>query len=333
MSERIFWFWSPGIGGHLEVSAYYALPVAFTLWAMATYRVSSMWSVLLATPLYAYVTEGVITPVMYTGGPLVPFFPAWFSFWHGVMAFGLVLLAIRWWLVVEAWKPLTGAAVGLGLFWGVWSSTLRLPENANDAELVEDLGEALTVLGPAAFARYTMLFTAVLMLAHWLLGFVWPHSYTPGRIHKVAVGGLVLAGATMWTVVVLWALPMFVTYVALQRWGLRRHAASADGYDIFARLHGRVRIRALLPLLVIAPTAAGTYATVWKLDPSETTLQVIFYGVIAMQTIAGAGLTVTALRRVRSIPPASPAVRVGLRITRARRSGFRRQSRSAAEVA
>ena len=300
MSERIFWFWSPGLAEHLAVSAFYALPVAFTLWAMATYRVNGVWSVLLAAPLYAYVTEGVITPILYTGGPFVPFFPAWFAFWHGIMAFGFLLLAVRHWLLAQAWKPLALTAVGTGLFWGIWASTLRLPENVNDEELIADLGEPLTVLGPAAFAFYALLFTGVLAAAHWLLGYVWPESYAPGRPTKVVVAGLVVAGAAMWTVAAVWALPMFIAYAGLQRWGLRRHAATAAEPDVVRQLHGRVRVRSLVPLFAIAPVAAGSYAVLWALDPSTLALQVIFYSVIAAQAVAGGWLTVAALRRTKA---------------------------------
>ena len=93
-SERMFWFWSTGLDEHLFVSAFYSVATAVTLWAIDRYRVSTWWSLWLASPLFALVVEGVITPVTYSGGPFVPIFPAWFAFWHGVLAFGVIVVGV-----------------------------------------------------------------------------------------------------------------------------------------------------------------------------------------------------------------------------------------------
>ena len=297
-SERMFWFWSTGLRVHLELALYYSFSIAVVFSAIARYRVDGWSALLLATPLYAYVTEGLITPILYTGGPFVPFFPAWFSFWHGIMAVGVLLFGVRSWVLRGRLKRLAWASVGLGLFWGTWLSTSRMPANANDQELIDEMGE-LVVLGPAAFARYAALFTGVLIVAHWLLGFVWPASFEPGKWSCRLAAGLIAIGLVSWTVAIPWALPMFVAYAGLQLLGLRRHRDNTTSADLFFQLHGRTPIKNLWPLVLMAPTAAGSYAALWAVNPSEFALQIVFYTVIAVQTVLGAWLTIRSLIATR----------------------------------
>ena len=310
-SERMFWFWSPDLVDHLVVVSIYWMPAAITLWAIARYGVNAWWSLLLATPLYSLVTEGVLTPVTYSGGPFVPVFPAWFAFWHGILAFAVLVIGIRQLLMARRWRLLAAVSAGLGVFWGVWSSTLWLPENVEDPELIEDHGGALTVLDPAAFTQYAVTFTAVVALCHWLLGYVWSTSFTPGRPSRWITVGLALTMLVVWTFAVPWALPMFVAYAWLQRWGLRRHERAAVGPDLFARLAGRTPVAPLLALVPMAAAAAATYWLLWSLDPSETVLRTIMWTVIGIQAIVGGAISIIALRRSGRSATRSPFIDVG----------------------
>ena len=296
-SERMFWFWSTGLDEHLFVSAFYGVATAVTLWAIDRYRVSTWWSLWLATPLFALVVEGVITPVTYSGGPFVPIFPAWFAFWHGVLAFGVLVVGVRHLLLARRTALVAGLAAALGIFWGAWSTTLWLPENVEDPELVADQGEALQVLDPGDFALYAALFTAVVVVGHAALGRVWPTSFALSRPTLRVGGGLVLFGAAMWTVAIPWALPMFLAYGGLQIWGLRRHEQTASGPTLLERLAGPTPVQPLLGLTVMAPAAAVTYALLWETGFSHAAARALMWSTIAVQTVAGFVITVMALRR------------------------------------
>lgn len=304
-SERMFWFWSPGLRSHLEVAAFYAIATTTSLALMRRYQVDSWWSLMLAAPVVAYVVEGVITPILYSGGPFVPFFPVWFTMWHGILSFTVLVFVIRRLLLDETLAKLTMLALGLGVFWGVWSTTQWLPENYEDPELLAEHG-TLRILNPDAFAGYAALFTGVLIVAHGVIGFVWPTGTPPpsGRLtwSERILGVLVLAGAAIWTAVYPWALPMFLAYAGVQVFALRRHRGQGppERRDLFAQLAGRVRLRALLPLVIVAPTAAVTYAVLWRIAPSDLALRVLMYSIIAAQTAIGAVIMVwTFLRVVR----------------------------------
>lgn len=313
-SERMFWFWSTDVPAQLEGAAFYALATASAIALMKRFHVSSWWSFMLVAPVVAFVVEGAITPVIYSGGPFVPIFPAWFSFWHGIFAFGGLVFLVRRLLVDRAMVALSAVATAFGAFWGIWSATLRLPENVNDPELIESSGGPLEVLDPAQFTWYAVVMTTVFIVGHALLGFVWPSAESsPGRTGRLSWGeritfGLVVAWVALWSSVVPWALPMFAGYCWLQLKGLRWHRSSqmdAGKPSLLDQLGGRVPFRVLLPLALMAPSAALVYALLWELDPSVAALQVVMYGTIAVQGLIGFVVGVKALLVARKARPSS----------------------------
>jgi|GEM_PF-2108307 len=297
VSERMFWYWDTSPLVHLEGALFYALPVAACLWMMSRHGVASWPGVVLASTIYAYVTEGVITPVLYSGGPFVPFFPVWFTAWHGLMAFGLFAFGIRALLLQGRWKVLLAVSAAFGGFWGTWLSTSSLPDVLEDADLIELHGGPLQVLSIEQFSIYVVTFTLVAIACHVVLGWLWPASFRIGRAAKMLIGGFCLLSAGMWSVAYLWALPMFVGLVWLTD-RLLRDRGSAEP-SLLDRLHGRVPWLATWPLLAMIPAAIGTYAAITTADPSDGFLTAIFYGTIAVQTLAAAVLLVWSTRRVR----------------------------------
>lgn len=297
----MFWFWSSNPVDHWLTSLVYAVPFAAALWAISRYRVGGLTSLILVAPLFAYVTEGVITPVMYSGGPLIPFFPAWFTFWHGFIGLVGLWYLLHLWMVRGRRKLILAASVGLGAFWGLWSTTLWLPENVGDPELIADNGGPLTVLGPAAFARYVASFTVLLAAFHWLWGRLRvadrfePPVWLRG-IYLVAAGGVLV----MWTVAVPWALPMFVLYAGVQVLLLRRRSRLSRGPTLLETLSGPVPAASLLPLAAVPAVAGGVYWVAWQLGPNATVLNTMMVGIIFTQAaIAGIVMLAVAWRTVR----------------------------------
>jgi len=307
-AERVFWFWTTSPLTHIELSVFYGLPAGVAVLVIGRFRVDLGWSLLLVAPIFAFIVEGVLTPVIYTG-PFLPVFPAWFTWWHGIMALIVGVFMLRYWLLADRRGLLAVVSAGLGLFWGIWASTLRLPENVEDVELLTEHDE-LVVLGPGAFARYAITFTAILIAAHLVLGFVWPKRSGPWPMAERVLGALVAIGVVGWTVALPWALPMFALYLVVPwralRWhrGNGRAAGPRSGHDLITELQGRVRPGAAAPLALMAPAATLSYAALWSIDPSDVALRAIMYGTIAVQGVAAAVLVVIAVRRVRRDRPA-----------------------------
>lgn len=289
VAERMFWYWSPDPVDHAELAAFYALALAPALWLIDRYGVDRPAPLVMVAMVFGLMVEGVLTPVTYTGGPFVPFFPVWFAAWHGLMALGGAWYLLHRWLLERRVRAIAVASAATGAFWGLWSMTLTLPENVEDEELIADQGAALTVLDPAAFARYAITFSLILAVGHWLWGRLGDVGrFRPSR-PTVAVYGLMVGAMLIgWTVAIPWAIPMFAAYT----WGavrfLRRHEPTADRPSLLAQLVGPVRASDLLALAPLPMLAAGTYAIVWWLAPTDAVLRVVMYGTIAVQTVVAA---------------------------------------------
>jgi len=62
-SERMFWYWSSNPLDHFEMALYYGAAAAAVLWVIQRFKVNSLSSLLLVAPIFAYMVEGIITPI------------------------------------------------------------------------------------------------------------------------------------------------------------------------------------------------------------------------------------------------------------------------------
>ncbi len=299
-SERMFWYWATNPLAHIEGALWYSLSTSGFIAVMRRFEVHSIWGLIMALPIFAYITEGFITPVLYSGGP-TPFFPLWFTGWHGfgslfILVFGVRLLAIER-------RPVAMGLLGasIGVFTGTWLITSKLESNLNDPELLEEHGE-LVVLHPVEFMVYVSMVTGFLVLGHLGLNYVWPKE--PQRLFartEKPLAGVILAGVVGWTFVIPWALPMFVGLCWLQFRLLSRHRSQRlNGQRTVLELFGQpASLVALAPLTIMAPVAGVVYLIWWAIAPTETILASVYYGTIAVQTVVAAVAVVVAWRRIR----------------------------------
>jgi hypothetical protein len=317
-SERMFWFWASGPEDYPIVVLMYGFALAGVIALIDRYDVRDFWGLSLVAVVVGFIVEGILTPVTYTGGPFVPFFPVWFAAWHGGLAVMLLVLFVRRLLLDDARAKLAVVATGLGAFWGLWSLTLALPENLEDPELIEMEGGPLHLLNDVEFAVYALWVSAAVAAAHYLLGRGgWMTTYRPGRILGtiwLALSAIALAG---WTVAIPWAAPMFAVYVGGVIYILRRRQqrsaatgeASLDqGRSILADLAGPVRLVSLLPLAAMPVAAAAMYSLGRLVDPGVLALQILMYGTIVVQTLIAAVVIVKAVVRCWRTPNTPPPV-------------------------
>ena len=298
-SERMFWYYDDAdLPTFAELGAFYAIGVYALLWVMERFRTTSFWSFLLAVPVFGYVIEGVITPVLYEGGP-TPVFPAYFTGWHGLLSVVVLWYGLRGWLIRDEWRPVLLAGVLLGVLWGLQATTMWLPTNLEDATLEADS----RIRAPLDFLRYATRTTAVLVGGHWLLGHgLWVRRLGRSRVTEVAtaitIGGIVVA----WSLSIPWAGPMFAVLVGAVVWVLRRHRRDATGPGTLERLDGRISVRALAMLLPMPVVAAAVYAGVYESDPGEHAITALMYAIMATAALAGA--TMVAVSWIRVLRPA-----------------------------
>ncbi len=303
-SERVFWFWAGfNADSVLFLGAFYLIPTMVGLWALALSSASQVHQVVLAGALYAFVTEGVLTPVVYTDGPL-PVLAAMFVGWHGLIAFvGFWYLVRRWLLDRAVWRLAAGGVLFGGL-WGVWALASAFGDPPDKAEALES-GFDLTVLEPAAFARYALMVGVTLALCHWLIGFVWPVRWRPG---KWSTRLLVLISVGYFSLAVLPAVFWAPLKLAAMLGGtgrlLNRSERPGKGEPtILDKLAGRVCLREVAILLLMPLVAASTYGAMWPLRHRPTLLETIYWSLVTIQVLVGAAAFVWAWRRSRATRP------------------------------
>lgn len=170
-SEKAYWY--PQGFAIFELILFYAIPVAATLWAMEQFGSERFSQVVLLAVLFAFLVEGVLTPVLFEGGLLDPIMPAYFVGWHGLLSIVLGWYGLRRWLVAGSWGKLLVSAALFGLFWGMWSLTYWLPEQMAEWQALAQAGEPVsgeTRWSVAWFAVYAFSFTGMLIFAHGVWG-------------------------------------------------------------------------------------------------------------------------------------------------------------------
>lgn len=280
-SEKAYWY--PQGYAIAELLLFYAVPVYACLWAINRFQVQKLSGVILIAALFAFLIEGVLTPVMYEAGLFDPILPAYFIGWHGLLAVVFGWYGIRRWLLTGQWPRLFAASVLFGIFWGIWALVYWLPENK--LAFVEG-GRWPT----AQFGWHALTFTLLLMLGHWLLGQGgWQATFVPGRWEKWGVTAVLIF---FFVTLALPAAPLgilklllLVTAVFLPLEINRRRQPSGT---LFADLAGSVQARHLLPLLAMPLLATAVYQFAVVNQPTETMLHDIFELVPLAQALLGA---------------------------------------------
>lgn len=305
-SEKFYWY-PQGFSAvaFVELAAFYALPVAATFWAVERFNITGVWRVVLASGLFALGVEGIITPVLYEDGPL-PLLALYFFAWHGILSFVFCWYLARKWALAgrRANLALWSAVYGAG--WGLWSVTYWRTASIEEFEAEIATGEANWSPGQWSvpkFALYAATFTAVLITAHWFLGFVWPKDWQTTRRWNIPTGLLLVAGLAIITVAVPWAPLKLILLGWLIIARLRRTNASPDDGNLFSELRGRATLSQLAPLGLLAPAAIAVYGAVAVIEPTDAILDGIYGGTVAVQIVAGSIAFVIAFRRSKPEPP------------------------------
>ena len=280
-SEKMYWYPQGYALGALLL--FYAVPVYACLWAIDALRVQTGAGMVLVAGLYAFLVEGVLTPVLYEGGVLDPVLPAYFVAWHGLLAFLFGWYLVRKWLLVGQWRWLLAGSVSVGLLWGSWAITYWLPETFSDF--------ARPGQWPVAdFALHAFTFTAMFMVAHGLLGRGgWVASFQPSRVEKWVVAALLLF---FFATLAFPAAPLGIvklgvlcTAVFLPLMLQKRTAAPGS---ILQTMAGPIQNRYLLILFVMPGMGTAVYALATSLPIPEDTLRLILELMPLAQGLVGA---------------------------------------------
>lgn len=293
-SERVYWYWAGFTPDSvLFLGVFYLIPVTGALWAMAHSHATKFHHVILGGAFFAFLTEGVMTPIIYGDGPL-PFLAAMFIGWHGMIAFVGFLYLTRKWLLEQKTRRLVAVSGGFGALWGVWA----MAASVGDTEIAID-AVYTTTIDPAVFGLYALSVGATLAGAHWLIGCVWPRSWRPSRwstalVAIVSIGYMSVAVITA----VPWAPVKLAVLLGGTYWFMARgNQVRRQEPNVFDQLAGRVRARDAALLLATPIVAAFSYGATWSLGLHDGDLQVVFSAFTTAQIIGGVVAFIWAARQ------------------------------------
>lgn len=291
-SEKMYWYTGAYTAGALvELTLFYSLAVMALLHVMGRYSVDTTGRLVLAAGIFALVTEGIITPVVYSDGPLPVMF-LYFLGWHGLISVVFVWYTVHRWALLGRRRSLAVWSGVLGVAWGVWSTNYWRPETIAEQAAENLEGESWDVGQWAVpkFALFSFGFTVVLIGCHWLLGFVWPQRWSPSRGWTITIGLALVAWLALWTVAVPYAPLKFLAFAGFLVWLLHRSRPGAGSATLLARNAGRVRLTNLSPLVCLPSGAVASYAVMTGLDVNDRVLGAIYW-ILVGATFSGGALT------------------------------------------
>ncbi|MEZ5175332.1 MAG: hypothetical protein R2823_03910 [Acidimicrobiia bacterium] len=296
-SERVYWYLGGATAETLVLTPlFYVIPALVGLWTLGSGPSSRLHQIVLGGAVFGFIVEGVLTTEIYLDGPL-PAMAALFVGWHGLLSVvSFWYLARRWLLDRQRHRLAIGAGL-IGAYWGVWSIVYSLPPALTDFE------DPYEIMNPAGFAVYALIVGAVFAAAHWLLGFVWPDRFAPGRWGGRGIVALCAGYAALAVLpVVIWAPIKLGVLLGGTLWLLSKSRESTPSEpSAIASLQGRVRPGDVAILMIMPLVAIATYGVMWSLDLSVVGLQTV-YGVGTGIQIA-AGLVAYIWAAYRSLRP------------------------------
>ena len=292
-SERVYWYWAGLTAGSvLEMAAFYVVPVAVAVWILALVPARRFHQVVLGGAVFAFVVEGVLTPIIYADGPL-PVLASLFVGWHGMVAFVGMWYLTRRWLLAGYTHLVMRASSAFGTLWGVWAFVAAF----GDPELPGGTGD---VLSPGQFTVYALGVGVVFVAAHWLIGFVWPEEWKPGRASTWIVG---IVAVTYFAVAVLFAVPWAPAKLGIllggTYWLMCRapDGVQANGPTVLDRLSGTISLTSTAPILVAPLMASIAYGAMWLIDAPDAALGGLYWVFVAAQIVGGGIAYTWAARR------------------------------------
>lgn len=287
-SEKAYWYPQGYAVG--ELILFYAFPVTACLWAIDYFHVRRLSALVLVAALYAFIVEGVLTPVIYEAGLIDPVMPAYFIGWHGLLSVVFGWYSLRKWLVKGEWPHLMAASLLFGFFWGIWSLTYWLPENFAG---FSNPGQWPIV----AFGLYALTFSLMLIAGHWLLGQIqWPERLGLSRFEKWGVlAVLVFFFATLslpFAPLGMLKLAVLLAAVFLPLFLNRQREPVGS---LLGDLGGPVQLRHALILLLMPLMATTVYGFASVLPLDEEIIQTILELTPFFQSLVGAMIFAWAL--------------------------------------
>lgn len=320
-SECAYWYKK----GFDEIYVYeraviYLYPTFFCLWAIQAFNVRRLAPLFLCAAIYGLSVEGGLVWIIFENGNWSPMSIVNTPLnWHAPFSVIFGWYFLRRAILMDGkkgWGALAAGCIAFGIFWGIWSTYQWMPDTI--AEMSQE--EETRFLGKVpvlTFGLYTLMITAMLGLAHWVMGGgakagrdfaeqrefpvftllprywlgqgVWRASFKAHFIEAVAIV------VWMWAWHVAYCLPNAFKTIAGVNAGdpssvaklpiamgiiliaLWANRAQENQPNVLEQLRGTIPLSRIW-LLVLMPLAATvTYGVCYVMDPSADFIEKYFY--------------------------------------------------------
>ena len=299
-SEKSYWY----IQGYqlIELILYYMIPTVCFLWIVDWFQIQNLPTLFLAAAIFGFVTEGVLTPILYKNGIFDLFSISYTSLgWHALISIVFGWYFLHKWLIGRNRLKLLIASGIYGIFWGTWSLVYWLPENVVNSEFQPP--EFIPGPWPVSdFILFTFSMTLILITTHWLLGIVWQKNFKSrkqGLIITALCGGVVYINQVL--LAYPWAPIKFLAVTAPTMFVLNRRKKKPHQASVLDSLSGRVYIKDALILFVMPLTASLVYTVAYYFKPEPNLIYLIsaapgIYGLTLLGWIFWIGSMISTLR-------------------------------------
>ncbi len=304
--ELVFWATPEregmGIGGIVAAWIAYSVMSYYFLCVVSVFQVRSAPAVFLAGAFYGWFEEGLVVQTMY-GSPDGPF-PMSIVFtglaWHALLG-----VLVGWYLVRKVLsqnKLLKSAclAAAIGLFYGAWAIWWWI-EPPEPMRVLLETKQADILL--VHFAIYSLLTTAVLIVAHWAFNCMLPFTFRPGKLELCVLGVVALLYFAFATVPAapraLWVLPLClgVTFWALLKNRQMESRYASPRPDSISAFNEKVRPLNYAMLLAIPVIATSIYFLGLAADLRVPTNKIVYFGASLIGAVMWVSSVLLSLRR------------------------------------
>jgi hypothetical protein len=266
-SEHLFWARvrpDDSLGGWFGAWVAYSLMAFVFLVLISHFRVRNIWALFLAGAAFGWIDEGLVVQTAYEMLPLSISFTG--LAWHALITVWIGWYAMRKSLLsADPWSTLKLSAA-IGFSYGLWAIswwTEPPPEGG--------------VSSIAAFAAFSFLTAALVILAYWMADWSSSELFVPNRLAIIFISfvmalyfGFVSIPAAPVAAVILPVL------LGLVYWGLRKNRFAEEEGSLLNTLGGRVSIWRYLSMFTLPLVALLVYALAMALHLEWATNWVVY---------------------------------------------------------
>lgn len=267
-----------------ELGIWYSLVAAPLLAALCIFKVRSIWALFIAGCFFGVLTEGLIIPAIYLELPVSIFWTA--TSWHPLICILLGWYFSRIILQGDDVKKVIGLCLGLGLFWGIWSTNLIGNEPDNPSEVGDQIANGVFIALPIEqFFVFTLISTLTWKFGNFLIDKSNAKFYKPGKIQLSLIAFLSISLLIIMSMGVGVVILLGIVMTGLYWVGLNNNKKVEKRENIFSEFKPIPALNYILMLITPAAATLSYYGMTinnWSIKAELVAYPMIIVGILML---------------------------------------------------